>query len=162
MLRITIVATVAALLQRFKGYQRIIHPRRQSCASLKVLELAFRRLMSLGSRWTNWQSVATLLVAFGMEIKFTWSAAKAKRNLRLHGISFEQAKQVFDDSFYLTTTDCDIEGELRLHAIGRVKSQTLVVVAFIDETADENIHFHIIMARKAEASEEFFYAQQFN
>ena len=97
-----------------------------------------------------------------MEIKFTWNVAKAKRNVRLHGISFEQAAQVFDDSFYVTVSDCDVDGEVRLHAIGRVKSQTLVVVAFIDETADDEIHFHLIMARKAEAPEELFYAQQFN
>jgi hypothetical protein len=97
-----------------------------------------------------------------MQIRFTWNAAKARRNVRLHGISFEQATQVFDDGFYLTISDCDIEDQVRLHAIGRVKSQTLIVVAFIDETADDEIHFHIIMARKAEAPEELFYAQQFD
>jgi uncharacterized DUF497 family protein len=70
---------------------------------------------------------------------------------------------VFDDAFYITLNDCDVNGEIRLHAVGRVKSQTLVVVAFIDETANESeLHFHIIMARKADALEELFYAQQFD
>jgi uncharacterized DUF497 family protein len=96
------------------------------------------------------------------EIKFSWNGAKAKRNLRLHGISFEEAKPVFDDQFFRTVDDCDVSGEVRFHAIGRVQSQTLVVVAFIDETADKaQLHFHIIMARKAEAFGELFYAQQF-
>jgi uncharacterized DUF497 family protein len=95
-------------------------------------------------------------------IKFTWNPKKAKLNLRDHGISFEQAKQVFDDQFYITTDDCDFEGEVRLHAIGRIKSQTLVIVAFIDETEDDSkLHFHLIMARKADEFEELFYAQQF-
>jgi uncharacterized DUF497 family protein len=98
-----------------------------------------------------------------MAIHFTWNPAKAKRNLRDHGVSFLEAKQVFDDAFYVTLHDCDVDGGVRLHAIGRVKSQTLVVVAFIDETLDEaELHFHIIMARKAEAPEELFYGQQFS
>jgi uncharacterized DUF497 family protein len=70
---------------------------------------------------------------------------------------------VFDDAFYVTLNDCDVDVEVLLHAIGRVKSQTLVVVAFIDETIDEaELHFHIIMARKAEVLEELLYAQQFS
>jgi uncharacterized DUF497 family protein len=95
-------------------------------------------------------------------VRFTWNSRKAKRNFRDHGVSFEEAEQVFADQFYITLNDCDVEGETRLHAIGRVESQTLVVVAFIDETEDDSaLHFHIIMARKAEALEERFYAQQF-
>ena len=94
------------------------------------------------------------------DIKFTWNPRKAKLNLRDHGISFDQAKQVFDDPFYVTAGDCDWRGEVRLHAIGRIKSQLLVVVAFLGETEnDADIHFHIIMAPKGEALEEMIYAK---
>jgi uncharacterized DUF497 family protein len=97
------------------------------------------------------------------QVRFTWNPKKAKRNFRDHGVSFEEAEQVFSDQFYITLSDCDVEGETRLHAVGRVKSQTLLVVAFIDETEDDSdLHFQIIMARKAERFEELFYAQQFN
>jgi uncharacterized DUF497 family protein len=32
-----------------------------------------------------------------METRFEWDPAKAKRNLRLHGVSFETAIEVFPD-----------------------------------------------------------------
>jgi uncharacterized DUF497 family protein len=32
-----------------------------------------------------------------METRFTWDSAKAEKNQRIHGISFEKAKEVFDD-----------------------------------------------------------------
>ena len=49
-----------------------------------------------------------------MGLKFTWSPAKAKRNLAKHRISFEVAKLVFADPHLVIIDDCDDEfGEMR-------------------------------------------------
>jgi hypothetical protein len=45
------------------------------------------------------------------QVRFTWNPKKAKRNFRDHGVSFEEAEQVFSDQFYITLSDCDVEGE---------------------------------------------------
>lgn len=96
-----------------------------------------------------------------MKIKFASNTAKAKRNLRVYSISFKEAEQVFDDPFFITVDDLEGKGEVRYHAIGRLHNQTLVVVAFLDESDDAIYHFRIIMARKAEAFEEEIYVNQF-
>jgi uncharacterized DUF497 family protein len=96
------------------------------------------------------------------EIRFTWDLAKAKHNLRVHGIAFADAKRVFADPYVRTLENYIVDGEARSHAIGRLPSQRLVFVVFTDETEDESdIHIHIISARKAEAFEELIYAEQF-
>jgi uncharacterized DUF497 family protein len=33
-------------------------------------------------------------------MKFEWDESKAQRNLKKHGVSFEEAQTVFDDPFY--------------------------------------------------------------
>jgi uncharacterized DUF497 family protein len=59
-----------------------------------------------------------------MEIEFTWDAAKAKRNLKKHRVSFEAAKQVFFDPYLIVLEDCeDDDGEVRYHAVGHMDSR---------------------------------------
>ena len=36
-----------------------------------------------------------------MKVRFTWDPTKARTNQRLHGISFETAKEAFDDPHHL-------------------------------------------------------------
>ncbi len=97
-----------------------------------------------------------------MEIRFTWNEAKAKRNLRLHKISFELARNVFNDPYVFTLDDCETgDGETRYHAIGYASGQLLAVVVFVDLSQDSEERIHIISARKAEAFEEAIYAKQF-
>ena len=65
-----------------------------------------------------------------MPIKFDWDPRKARRNLRKHGIDFDEASTVFADTLSITIPDPDpSEDEERwvtmgLDALGRV----LVVV----------------------------------
>ena len=40
-----------------------------------------------------------------MELRFEWHEKKAQENLRKHGISFEEAKTVFNDPFSITIAD---------------------------------------------------------
>lgn len=40
-----------------------------------------------------------------MEPTFEWDAKKARRNLRKHGVSFEEAKSVFLDPLSITVAD---------------------------------------------------------
>jgi uncharacterized DUF497 family protein len=44
-------------------------------------------------------------------LQFEWDRRKATRNLRKHGVSFDEASSVFSDSFSLTGADPD-------HSIG--------------------------------------------
>ena len=59
---------------------------------------------------------------------FEWHAKKAARNLAEHGVSFEVAREVFDDPVKLDEFD-DREdyGEDRYNTIGLVKGRLLVV-----------------------------------
>lgn len=61
-------------------------------------------------------------------IDFEWDDAKAAANLAKHGVSFEQAREAFDDPFAIDFVD-DREdyGEPRLILLGMVESRLLVV-----------------------------------
>jgi uncharacterized protein len=60
---------------------------------------------------------------------FEWDDDKAARNLAAHGVSFDEAKRVFEDLFAIELVD-DREdfGEERLILIGIVEGRLLVVV----------------------------------
>ena len=49
---------------------------------------------------------------------FEFDPAKAKTNLRKHGVSFSHAEQVLRDPTALTTLDPDSEGERRFITLG--------------------------------------------
>jgi hypothetical protein len=40
-------------------------------------------------------------------VEFAWDLRKAKRNLAKHGVSFDDAKTVFDDDLFLAFADPD-------------------------------------------------------
>lgn len=40
-----------------------------------------------------------------VELGFEWHQEKAKENLKKHGISFDEAKTIFNDPFSITITD---------------------------------------------------------
>ena len=64
-------------------------------------------------------------------IWFEWNAMKSRINQRKHGISFEEAVNVFEDPdalFEQDRTD-DETGELRWQAIGLVEGVVLLLVA---------------------------------
>lgn len=82
--------------------------------------------------------------------EFEWDAEKAKRNLRMHGVSFPAASGVFLDPLRLEDADTREDyGEERYVTIG-FASQVLLVVVF---TLREK-RIRIISARKANRNEE--------
>lgn len=64
-------------------------------------------------------------------IWFEWDPMKARTNERKHGITFEEAVNVFDDPYALFEQDRtdDKTGEPRWQAIGLVESMVLLLVA---------------------------------
>jgi len=82
-----------------------------------------------------------------MSIEFEWDEAKANINLKRHpGVSFDEAKTIFDDEFSLTIDDPDHSTEEERYVdIGRSIKGRLLVVSYIER----NGKYRIISARKA-------------
>jgi uncharacterized DUF497 family protein len=68
---------------------------------------------------------------------------------------------VFNDPHVIYMEDCEVNGEMRYHAIGFAKAHLMVLVVYIDLSDDAGEVIHLISARKAESVEEFVYADQF-
>lgn len=85
-----------------------------------------------------------------MLIGFEWNLAKAKANVRKHGVSFDEARTSFDDLLSQTIADPDhSEDESRFITLGRSQQGNLLVVSHCDRT--DNIR--IISARRANRRE---------
>jgi uncharacterized protein len=95
-----------------------------------------------------------------MDIEFTWDRAKARRNLKKHRVTFEQAQQVFFDPYLIVVEDCEVDGEMRYHALGYTGSDLLLVV-HVDRSKEDKEIIHIVSARKANAYEQGAYSDQF-
>jgi hypothetical protein len=98
-----------------------------------------------------------------METRFTWDSAKAERNQRIHGISFETAKEVFDDPNHVAGENYFIEseGEQRYQLIGMSKNLALLLVVFVDRSGRDVEVIHLISARRAVDYEKSIYEDQF-
>jgi uncharacterized DUF497 family protein len=60
-------------------------------------------------------------------MQFEWNESKAACNLSKHGVSFEEAKTVFDDPLYVDFYDPDhSEDEERYLNCWRVKSRAII------------------------------------
>jgi hypothetical protein len=92
-------------------------------------------------------------------ILFEWDEGKAAANRRKHGISFENAMQVFDDPGSISQPDRIVDGELRWQTIGIFKGATLLTVAHTasEEGLDEVVR--IIPVRRADRMEHLRYGQ---
>jgi uncharacterized protein len=97
-----------------------------------------------------------------MGTRFTWDPAKAERNKRDHGISFEMAREAFADPNHIVTENYHFEEEReqRYLAIGMTRNLALVVVVFVDRSEPAVEIIHIISARKAVAYEQSIYENQ--
>lgn len=86
------------------------------------------------------------------EPRFEWDPAKARTNVRKHGVSFEEAETVFSDEEAILLPDPDHSAdEDRFLLLGfSIGLRVLVVVHCYRE--DEAV-IHIISARKANPSE---------
>ena len=85
-------------------------------------------------------------------VRFEWDRRKAQSNERKHGVSFELAKEAFDDEFQIRSSRGWEDGEERWWTIGLVGHWLLVVVHTWIENEEEDV-IRIISARKATASE---------
>jgi uncharacterized DUF497 family protein len=89
---------------------------------------------------------------------FEWSEEKNRINRRKHGISFEEAKEVFDDPFHIAKLDERFDYfEERWITIGSTKKSKVVVVAHLYFTEEGKEVIRIISARKATERERSFY-----
>jgi len=63
-------------------------------------------------------------------MRFEWDRGKAQRNLRKHGVSFEEAVSVFHDPLSATFDDLDhSSGERRFITVGYSSRGRLLVVS---------------------------------
>lgn len=83
-------------------------------------------------------------------MRFEWDSEKAKRNLKKHEVSFEEAVTVFYDPLSATFDDPDHSvGEYRYITIGLSSRDRLLVIAH----AERGEILRIISARLATAHE---------
>ena len=83
-------------------------------------------------------------------MRFEWDPEKAKKNLRKHGVSFEEAVTVFYDPLSATFDDPDHSvGEYRYITIGFSSRDRLLVVAHTERGES----LRIINARTATVHE---------
>ena len=93
------------------------------------------------------------------ELRFEWDGTKASRNLRKHGISFEEAKTAFSDDFALLIPDPDhSHGEPRFLLLGASSGLRVLMVVHCYRSNDEVIR--IISARRASGSEQRQYRRR--
>lgn len=89
-------------------------------------------------------------------MEFEWNSNKAELNIEKHGVSFQEAATVFNDSLSITFPDPDHSiGENRYVIIGVSRFGQLLVVAHTDR--GEKVR--IISARKATRQERRFYEE---
>jgi len=81
---------------------------------------------------------------------FEWDPNKAKKNMKIHGISFDEASTAFKDTLSLTIYDpLHSDEEDRFTAIGNsCKNRLLIIVHTV-----RGIKIRIISARKATKKE---------
>jgi uncharacterized DUF497 family protein len=90
------------------------------------------------------------LCSYNVIVKITWSDDKNAANKAKHGISFEEAAEVFNDPLHLAFIDERFEyGEERWITIGQIGSELIIVAAHTYMDAGGNETIRIISARKA-------------
>lgn len=93
-------------------------------------------------------------------MSWSWDDKKNRDNIKKHGISFEDAKRVFDDPLAAIETDPHPHEE-RFRITGMTGGAIVMVVYALiesaDATADEQIR--IISARKVDRSERLEYEE---
>jgi len=91
-----------------------------------------------------------------MALEFEWDPAKAKRNLKDHGVSFDDATTIFRDTLSITISDPDhSDSENRFIDIGMSHRMELLVVSYT-ERKDK---IRIISARRATRAERKSYEE---
>jgi len=86
-------------------------------------------------------------------VHYVWSEQKNRSNIRRHGISFEDAKRIFEGPTVERIDDRFDYGEVRVYAIGLVNGLEITVI-YTDRSDDER---RIISAWRAEPHERRYY-----
>lgn len=91
-----------------------------------------------------------------MNQQFEWDSDKASRNLKKHGVSFDEASTVFDDPLFITFLDEEHSiDEERYITLGLSEMNRLLLIAHTDREG----RLRIISARKATRNERRFYEE---
>jgi len=87
-------------------------------------------------------------------LKFTWDDSKNTSNQKKHGVSFDEAKSVFDDEYgrLILAPDHSEEKEERFILLGLSSNYRLLLVCHCYREEGETIR--MISARKANRTEE--------
>lgn len=88
---------------------------------------------------------------------FEWDGTKSERNLSKHGVSFEEAKTVFNDSFYVDFYDpAHSEDEARYLIVGTSNRKRVLIVSY---TERDNL-IRLISAREVTRGEREAYEER--
>lgn len=82
-------------------------------------------------------------------MEFEWDEAKEQANLKKHGISFDEAKQIFDGPVLKRVDDRQDYGEVREISVGLLSPDAPVIVVH----AGRGQKMRLISARKASSRE---------
>jgi uncharacterized DUF497 family protein len=86
-----------------------------------------------------------------LSFTFEWNEKKAEDNFRKHGVSFDEAKTVFNDPFSITIYDPDHSSdEQRYVDIGLSSKGRLIVVSY----SERDKRIRIISSREATRKEQ--------
>ena len=86
-------------------------------------------------------------------VEYEWDSKKSKLNLLKHGISFEEAKEIFQGSVFTAEDRRKDYGEKRFISIGSISGIAVLVVVHTDRKG----RTRIISARKANEKERGLY-----
>lgn len=94
-------------------------------------------------------------------MRFEWDEKKNERNFEKHGISFQQAREVFEDPLHLSIIDHRFNYfEERWITIGKAEGEYIIVVAHLYYDIDNDECVRIISARKATSNERRHYENE--
>ena len=90
-----------------------------------------------------------------MAVKFEWDPNKNVQNIKKHGISFDEAEEVFlhpNESFL---DELNSIGEIRYRTIGKITGEKLILVSHTEgrDQGNEDEVIRIISARKLTRTE---------
>ena len=84
---------------------------------------------------------------------FEWDSNKDRINITKHGLSFEQAKEIFSSRTTLFIADEVVDGEERWKAVGTIAGYRYILVVHTYYDDDDTEVVRIISARKMKSKE---------
>lgn len=69
-------------------------------------------------------------------MSFRWDPEKYQRNIRIHGVAFDDAVRIFDGPTLERLDDRFVHGEARIYAVGLVNGVEITVI-YTDKPNDE-------------------------